>query len=304
MLSVACAASEPSATSAALPTDRQLGRSGVSRYVFHRLSYNETYPFFPPNLPMDEQRIFLRPPLWVPILAVIIGGLFYVSGKKIEADNMPGEEGMITVSGEGRAFAVPDIAEISVGVSTGRQATAAAAMEKLKTDMDSVIAAAKEEGVEEKDIRTESFWLNPAYDWQDGRQIPRGFEASQSVRIKVRDIDNVSAVLGATTAGGANQAGSVNFTVDDPEEKRAEAREEAIEEAKAKAEVLADQLGVSLGEIKSFNEGFGGGVPPPIYYERMAVGMGGGSDAANQASPLPAGEQEMVVTVNITYELE
>lgn len=251
---------------------------------------------------MEDQRIFLRPPLWLPVLVVVIGGLFYMSGKKIEADNNPANRGTISVSGEGRAFTPPDIAELSVGVQTGRQPTAGAAMEKLKADMDKVIAAVKEKGVEEKDIRTENFWLNPAYDWREGEQIARGFEASQSLRIKVRDMDSVSDVLGAATNAGANQAGSVNFTVDEPEEKRAEARAEAISEAQAKAQVLADQLGVRLGEIVNFNEGYGGSVPPMPYMER-AMGMGGGGDVA-QSAPLPAGEQEIRVNVSITYELE
>lgn len=251
---------------------------------------------------MDEQRIFLRPPIWVPLAVVAIGGLFYLAGKQLEVTNDPANRGTISVSGEGRAFTPPDIAELSVGVQTGRQPTAGAAMERLKTDMEQVIAAVKELGVEEKDIRTENFWLNPAYDWNEGQQIPRGFEASQSLRIKVRDLDTVSDVLGAATGAGANQAGSVNFTVDEPEEKRAEARAEAIKEAQQKAEVLAQQLGVSLGEIVSFNEGYGGGPMPPVYYERSALGMGGGSDAA-QSAPLPAGEQEILVNVSITYEL-
>ena len=251
---------------------------------------------------MDEQRIYVQPPLWLPILAVVIGGLFYLGGKQFEVANSPAEQGTITVSGDGRVFVAPDIAQLSLGVSTGRQPTAAAAAERLKTAMDQVIAAIKAQGVEDKDISTESFWLNPVYDYTNEGQIPRGFEANQSLRVKVRNLDNVSKVLGAATAAGANQAGGVNFTVDDPEEKRAEARAEAIKEAKEKAQVLADQLGVSLGEILNFNEGYGGGVPP-VYMER-SMGMGGGEDAAQQAVPLPPGEQELQVTVSITYELD
>lgn len=252
---------------------------------------------------MENQTLYLRPPVWALLVAVAIGGMFYIVGKNIEADKRNEQPGVITVSGDGRAFVIPDIARLTVGIQTGRQPSAEVAMEELKTGMDAIIAAVREQGVEEKDIRTQSFWLNPAYDWNEGRQIPRGFEASQSLEIKVRDLDKVSDVLGAATAAGANQSGGVSFTVDDPDVTRAEARAEAIAEAKDKAAELADQLGVSLGEIVNFNEGYNGG-QPPIMFERAAYGMGGGTDADEQSVPLPAGEQEINVTVSITYEID
>lgn len=255
---------------------------------------------------MADQTVYVRPPIWALMAAVVIGGCFYISGKSIEADNDPADQGTISVSGEGRAFVSPDIGLLSLGVQTGRQPTAAAAMENLKKNMDAVIAAVKAEGVEDKDISTQSFYLSPVYDYTNGRQISRGFEASQSLSVKVRDLDKVSAVLGAGTAAGANQSGGVNFTVDDPEAKRAEARAEAIAAAKEKAKVLADQLNVDLGDIISFSEGYGGYVPP-MYYSREAYGIGGGMDVANQekaAVQLPAGEQEVNVTVTITYDID
>lgn len=263
-------------------------------------------PSVPPLLFMADSTINVRPPVWALILAVAIGGAFYIAGKNIEADSSdPAEHGSITVSGGGRVFTPPDIAQLSFGVQTGRQTSAGVAMEKLKTSMDKIIEAVKAAGVEEKDIQTESFYLNPSFDWNNGQQLPRGFEASQSLRVKVRDLDNVSEVLGAATNAGANQAGSVNFTVDNPEEKRAEARKEAIEEAKAKARELASQLGVSLGDITGFSEGYGGSPVPPMYYSRDAYGVGGAMDGAEQkAVQLPAGEQEITVNVSITYEIK
>ncbi len=242
-------------------------------------------------------------PVWVILTAVAIGGAFYIGGKHIESNPEPPQYASITVSGDGKTFATPDIAQVSVGVQTGRQATASAAMQKLKTSMDAVIAAVKAQGIDEKDINTQSFWLNPVYDYTNGQSIPRGFEASQSLSIKVRDLDKTSDVLGAATAAGANQAGGVQFTVDNPEAKQAEARQEAIKEAQQKAQVLAQQLGVRLGKILSFSEGYGG-YPTPMYYGREAYGIGGADMAANQAVALPVGEQEVNINVSITYELE
>lgn len=251
----------------------------------------------------QDQTINVRPPVWALIVAVAVGGAFYLSGKNIEVKHRNDQPSIITVSGDGKAFAIPDIAQLNVGVQTGRQATAAAAMTKLKTSMDAVIAAVKAQGIEDKDITTSSFWLNPVYDYNNGRQIPQGFEAGQSLTVKVRDLDKTSDVLGAATAAGANQAGGVQFTVDHPDTVQAEARAEAIKKAQQKAQVLAKQLGVRLGKVLNFSEGYGGGYPVPMYYDKAAMGMGGGAPMDAQAVQLPVGQQEVNVNVSITYEL-
>lgn len=250
----------------------------------------------------DLNTITVRPPNWAPlviILAVVIGGGFYVAGKKMETkDHTPIT---ISVSGEGKSTVAPDIAALSFGVQVQRQADAKTAMDMLGKQMKSVFEAVKKAGVDEKDITTEQLSLNPAFDWKDGQQIPRGFDASQSLRIKVRAMDTVSAVLAAATSAGANQAGGVNFIVDDPEKARANAREKAIAQAQAKAQVLAQQLGMHLGKLKSFSEG--GGAVPPMPYARGVMALESKSMDAVTPTPLPAGEQEVMVEVAMTYEL-
>ena len=248
----------------------------------------------------DDHTLNIRPPLWLPItVAVIVGGL-YIAGKFVETRDK--SYPTIAVTGEGKVFTAPDVAELSLGIQTGRQPSAAAAMAKLQQGMSAVFASIKGQGVEEKDIRTESFYLNPVYDYTEEGQVFRGFEANQSLRVKVRNLDKATDVLSAATSAGANQAGSINFTVDDPEAKRAEAREKAIAQAKEKAEKLAGDLGMRLGKIEGFNEGgsYGG---PPVMMMRSKEGVGGGG-GVGAAPPLPAGEQEIVVQVTLTYELK
>ena len=246
---------------------------------------------------MEDHRIFLRPPLWLPVVIAVLLGAGYIGGKFVETRDR--EKLVISVSGEGRVFAPPDIAELSFGVQTGRVETAKVAMEKLRKDMDAIFQAVKALGVEEKDIRTEHFSLNPVYDWTEKGQVFRGFEASQSFHVKVRDLDQTDDVLTAATDAGANQAGNVRFTIDDPEQQRAEARGEAITEAKEKAKLLAANLGKRLGKLKGFSEGGGGWVQPMMMMRAEKVGMGGGGPDL----PLPAGEQEVNVQVTLTYEL-
>jgi uncharacterized protein YggE len=118
--------------------------------------------------------------------------------------------------------------------------------------------------------------------------------------VKVRKMDSVSSVVAAATAAGANQAGGVNFTVDNPDATQADARAKAIANAKAKAQTLAQQLGVSLGAVQSFTESSGN--QPPIMYDKMAMGAGIGG--GGPSVPLPSGTQEVTVDVSITYEIQ
>ncbi|MBI5794482.1 SIMPL domain-containing protein [Candidatus Uhrbacteria bacterium] len=248
----------------------------------------------------DDHNLFIRPPLWLPVIVVLLGGFFYIGGKYVETRDKT--TASISVSGEGKSQAMPDIAELSFGIQVQRQTTAKQAMDILGKGMEKILAAVKKAGIEDKDINTQSLSLNPSYDWTTGQQVMKGFDASQSLTVKVRDLDKVSDVLAAATNAGANQAGGVNFTVDDPEKARAEAREKAIEQAQQKAITLANQLGMSLGKITGFSEG--GGSMPPILYGRGG-GMAMDAKAMEMApTPVPVGEQEVNVQVTITYDLE
>ena len=240
------------------------------------------------------------------LLAVLIGGGFYVYGKHLDRSPSPVAPGTITVSGEGKIQVTPDIAEMSFGMTTGTQPTAKAASDKVSNDMAKILAAVKATGVQDKDVTTENFYLNPVYDWTDGRQRLRGYEATQSLRVKVRDLAKVGDVLTAATDNGANQAGGVSFTLEDPEGKKDEARTEAIADAKQKAEELAAQLGQDLGDVQSFSEN-GGGWYPPVMYARDSYAVGGATPQATtdeKGMAMPAGEQDLTVSVTITYELK
>ena len=223
-----------------------------------------------------------------------------MTGKYVETRHM--DQFTISVAGNGKVSAVPDIATLNFGVQTGRQKTADGAMKILTDRMTAVVDAVKATGVEEKDIRTQHLALNPAYDWNDGKRIDQGFEANQSLMVKVRDLDTISHVLDAAVKAGANQAGSVGFTIDDPDVLREKARAEAIEDAKARAQKLANDLGVRLGSLHGFWEEQNHGGPRVMMMkaEAMDGGYGGGGPTA---PPIPAGQQEVVGQVNLTYRI-
>ena len=248
----------------------------------------------------SRQVIELHPPVWALIAAVVIGGCFFVYGKQIEKKTVEATPATISVTGDGKTLQAPDIAVLNFGVVTGRQATAKAAVDMVAKNMEKILDAVEKAGVKKSDITTQNFWLSPEYDYNNGNQVLRGYQANQSLSVKVRDLDKVGDVLTAATDAGANQSGGVSFSIDKPEEAREKARDEAIKEAREKAETIARSLGMHLGKVTSFNEGGGGYAPVPMYSRDMA----GGAMMEKAQLELPAGEQEVQVTVTVTYELK
>lgn len=244
--------------------------------------------------------VTLRPPVWALLTAVIIGGCFYLAGKHLEVKGPLTNPLVISVSAEGKVSTPPDIAWVSFGITTGRQPTAKAATDVIKKNMANILGAVKSLGIAEKDITTENFYLSPEYDYTTSGQIPRGFQATQTLRVKVRDLDKVGDVLTAATNAGANQAGGINFSVDNPDAMKAQAREIAIGKAKAKAEVLAKNLGMSLGRMTAFSEDGAYNPPMPMM---MKANYDAGANMVERSLEIPAGEQEIVTNVTITYEV-
>lgn len=238
---------------------------------------------------------------WYSAIAVlIVASLFLLV--KIKTDikgysrNFPANT--ISVSGEGKVFIKPDIALISVGV-TKKNIDFVKAQKDATDIINKTINFLKSKGVEEKDIKTTNYNIYPQYDYVKGEQRFTGYEVSQNLEIKIRNLDSVGAILSGVTASGANMVGSLRFEVDDMKKAKEEARAEAVLEAKEKAKILSKQLGVRLKKIVSYYES-DGGYPGPIYYAESAFGKGG--DFA-QAPSIPAGENEIKIVVTINYEI-
>ena len=153
--------------------------------------------------------------------------------------------------------------------------------------------------IKEEDLKTTNYNINPTYQYTSGRSVIIGYDVTQTLQAKIRDLTKVSAVLDKAAALGANQVGSLGFTFDEPEKLNDEAREKAIDDAKDKAEGLAEKLGVELGKVVSFSESTNG-VPSPAYYSaKEGYGVGGGGAAPD----IQTGQNEIVITVNLAYEI-
>lgn len=222
----------------------------------------------------------------------------------------------ISVTGTGEAFAKPDVATFSFTLNA-KEADAVTAQNKISKSMDDILAYLKGAGVEEKDVKTEYYNLSPWYEYASQDACPmgwcppsynepklKGFEANQSVTVKVRDIAKAGEIISQIGSKGAQDVSSIQMTIDDTSALEDEARKKAIEDAQKKAKTLAEDLGVHLVRMNGYWEE---GAPG---YQQYGMGMGGdnrmmAADAAMtpKAANLPAGENTITSQVNLSYEI-
>lgn len=204
----------------------------------------------------------------------------------------------ISINGTGEVTATPDIAEITLGVTTERNDVGQAQQENTDK-MNKIIAELKNLGIAQEDIKTVNYSIYPSYDYsQNGRRL-LGYVVDQSVRVKIRDLESISEVVAFAGTSGANNVSGLNFTIDDPENLKQEAREKALANAKEKAEKLAEIAGVKLGKLVSFHENDQGYPEFRAYALDSAMGLGGGGDAPT----FEPGSQDIVINVSVTYEV-
>ncbi len=246
------------------------------------------------------------------IILILIGVLAALSAYTYltfkQANVGPTVQSTISVTGEGEIFARPDIGSFSFSVEAEGE-DPMTAQNMSATAINTIESYLKEAGVEERDIKTEGYYLNPRYRYEgvicrDGYCPPNnavvdGYTVSQTISVKVRNLDQAGDLISGVGSRGATNISGLQFTIDDESSLKAEARTAAIEDAKAKADKLAEDLGVRLVRMMGYWENEGGGVP---YY-----GMGGMERALSSdmavTPAMPTGESRIYSQVNITYEI-
>lgn len=202
------------------------------------------------------------------------------------------------VSGEGKISAPPDVAFITVGI-VANGATVKAAQDQINVSINKVSQTIKGAGVDQKDIQTTNYNINPNYDFREGGQRITGYSASTNLSIKVREIDKANQVIDLATANGANQVGGINFDIDDKIKLENEAREKAVADAKKKAENASKVAGFRLGRIVNYSEN-GGNQPYPVALRAMSVG----EVEDNKVTQAEPGSSEITVNVTLSYEIQ
>lgn len=256
----------------------------------------------------------------VPVVGVfvILALGAYISLTLKEARYLNSGPTTISVNGTGETFATPDIATFNFSVVSEAD-DAVSAQDMSAKAVNEIVAYLEDQGIEEKDIKTRYYNLNPRYEYvqqaqalcvvgqecpppSPGQRVLRGYEVNQTIEVKVRETSKAGELISGVGSRGATNVSGLQFTIDDEEAIKSEAREKAIADAKEKAHKLANDLGVKIVRMAGYYENQG---PYPIY------GMGGAEAAYDSAAPraanvapsVPTGENSFTVTVTVTYEV-
>ena len=216
-----------------------------------------------------------------------------VTGAPATATDPPAHT--ITVSASGKVTVVPDVARVNLGITTTK-GTVKAARESAAQTMTAIIAAIKGLGVADADIQTTNLSLYPQY---GSGSTPRvvGYQISEQVQITVRDLDKAGDVVDAATAKGATDVNGISFELADPVKAQNDARAAAVTAARSSAQAMAGAAKVNLGAVVSITDSTS---PSPIFY---GYGAQKAAPAADTATPVQPGTQDLTATVTVIFEI-
>jgi uncharacterized protein YggE len=199
-------------------------------------------------------------------------------------------EKLVTVTGQATIAVAPDTALIRLGVSSQGK-TANQASNANAKQMTAVMAAIKNSGIAERDVRTSRLSLQPQYENKGGTTHLLGFQVTNQVTVTIHDINQLPAILDRAIAAGANEMSGIEFVVSEQSKLLDQARDDAIADAHRKAALYAKAAGAKLGRVVSITEEGAPSPPHPV----AAVRAG--------AVPVAPGEQRLRATVTVSYEL-
>jgi len=236
------------------------------------------------------------------VLAIYFAFSIYVDYKTIPENNIYPE--VISVSGEGKASIVPDVAWVNLGITT--EGNKVETIVKTNSEkMNAIIEQAKALGIDEKDLKTKSYSLYPRYEWTEtGNRIAKGYTLTQTIEVKIRDFSKIGNVLEVASQNGVTNVGELTFSIEDLEKAKSIAREKAINQAKEKANLISKQTGLKFKKITSIyenNEAY-------PYQAYDSSGMGGTASfkemSSSVAPAIQTGQQEITVKITLNYRVK
>jgi len=229
------------------------------------------------------------------------GTISYTSGEEGNLRiNLNSQQEGIWVTGEGKVSAVPDIANLQLGIEA-QEVSVATAQSQAAEAMDRVMTSLASNGVAKKDIQTQYFNISRVTRWDERNQqeVVIGYRVTNTVTAKIRDIEKTGAIIDAVAVAGGDmtRVNGIYFSVDDPTPYQKEARDEAVADARKKAEQLASEAGVKLGKVTYITESFY--YPPTPMYGAVRM------EAAPAMAPTPIspGETEITISVQVAYAI-
>ena len=238
----------------------------------------------------------------MPIPAIAAAGLFMAMPATAHAAQVEIEaEGpVIELTVNETIDAEPDLVTIGAGVTT-RAMSAVEALRLNSVQMRAVIDRILALGVDEEDVQTTGINLNASYDYDRNtrQQVFRGYDVSNRVSVKLREIDETGEVLDALVEAGATNLSGPSFGIEDDEAAQDAARERAIERAQERASEYARMVGYDSVRVLAISEVIQGSGPRRTARAPAAVDMA----VAEQSAPVQPGLVTSGVSITIKYEM-
>ncbi|CUH76492.1 SIMPL domain-containing protein [Tropicibacter naphthalenivorans] len=200
----------------------------------------------------------------------------------------------LTVTGQGRIAATPDMATVSLGVEY-TAAEPLLAVNQTSEAVDAIMAKLTEMGIAPRDMQTANLSVGEVWNrTASGDNEVSGYRASNLLRVRVRDLDGLGEILQTVLESGANDLSGLSFGLTDPRPVEDKARRAAVADALAKAQLYAEAAGMPLGPILSIEEG--GSLPEFRYTSARSV-------EAMADVPVAAGETVVSDSVTVVFSL-
>lgn len=239
-----------------------------------------------------------RLPIWIISIlgCVLIIFTILLSANQFQLIN--GGTQLLSVSATGKTEAIQDIAIVTIGV-IAEGLTAPITIDQSNNKMNQVLSFIKQSGIDEKDIKTSQFYITPKYSYNNQQQTIIGYQANQTVTVKVRNIDKSSKQLQLVIDGaithGANQIQGIDFSFDNNENLINNARKQAIDKAKINAQQITTDAGLKLGRIVNVITTTLDN-PAPMSVPNIML-------AKSSSTTIESGSQEVSATVTVIFEV-
>lgn len=246
------------------------------------------------NIVMEKHRLSI----WIANILGCVLIIFVVLLNVNQFKVMRGAPQFLSVAATAKAVSIPDTAIVTVGV-VSEGMTAQEVKDQSSNKMNQVIAFVKQAGIDDQDIKTSQFYISPTYNYNNQQRTVVGYQANQTITIKVKNIDQSSQQLEKIVDGavvhGANQIQGIDFSFADNESLMQNARKQAIDKAKANALQIAKDAGLKLGRIVNVITS-SSGHPEPMFATNMSM--------AKSVSPqIELGSQEVFATITVVFEI-
>lgn len=260
---------------------------------------------------------FIKKTACLLLTSVLTMGIITFAGQNNTVYASEGENNKksISVNGTYSIKVTPDIAYIDIAVKTF-DADAIKAQEDNKDKMNKVIEELKKLEIEDTNIRTIDYVIQPRYEWKNvienksekgsetrSVQTLLGYDVINNIKVTVTDLQKVGNVIDVTVQEGVNEANNISFGLSEKTktEKYLQALKGAVENAKSKAEVIASVYGITLSLPSSISES-GTYFPSPVSINKTFGISSVSMSDSKAATPISSGEMEITSNVNVVYE--